>query len=167
MSNLTQNLNLFKYDVEDDGKQVFDIDMALNQNWDIIDTFYKDTNINFDTLQESLESYINKTDPKVKLYVVSMTIGTSTWYRKWSNGMVEQGGTTTWSNASNTNKTITLAVTHSNANYHVAAQGLSSQGTPWIGFMAYRTSASQIRFGWYGNAGSDTCNGVGWYTVGL
>ncbi len=33
----TPNLNLFKYDTAEDGKQVFSIDTALNDNWDILD----------------------------------------------------------------------------------------------------------------------------------
>ena len=34
----TQNLNLFKYDTEIDGKQVFSINEALNNNWDKLDS---------------------------------------------------------------------------------------------------------------------------------
>ena len=37
MSSKTKNLGLFKYDTKTDGKQVFSIDQALNENWDIID----------------------------------------------------------------------------------------------------------------------------------
>lgn len=35
----TENLKLFKYNPETDGKQVFSIDQALNYNWDILDKF--------------------------------------------------------------------------------------------------------------------------------
>lgn len=38
MSSYTQNLNLFKYDTQNDGDQVFSIDTALNDNWDKIDS---------------------------------------------------------------------------------------------------------------------------------
>ena len=38
MSSITKNLGLFKYDTETDGKQVFSIDDALNNNWDKIDS---------------------------------------------------------------------------------------------------------------------------------
>lgn len=38
MSSTTPNLNLFKYDVDADGKAVFSIQDALNNNWDKIDT---------------------------------------------------------------------------------------------------------------------------------
>ncbi len=37
MSELTPNLGLFKYSTDLDGKQVFSIDTALNDNWDILD----------------------------------------------------------------------------------------------------------------------------------
>ena len=37
MSTYTNNLNLFKYDIQIDAKQPFSIDKALNNNWDIID----------------------------------------------------------------------------------------------------------------------------------
>lgn len=37
MSELTPNLGLFKYDLSTDGKEVFSINTALNNNWDILD----------------------------------------------------------------------------------------------------------------------------------
>lgn len=37
MSSTTKNLGLFKYDTETDAKQVFDLNVALNNNWDILD----------------------------------------------------------------------------------------------------------------------------------
>lgn len=36
----TDNLNLFKYETEKDGKEVFSIDKCLNDNWDKIDAAY-------------------------------------------------------------------------------------------------------------------------------
>ncbi len=38
MSTQTTNLNLFKYDVATDGKNTFNMDTALNENWDKIDS---------------------------------------------------------------------------------------------------------------------------------
>ena len=38
MSSTTTNLGLFKYDTATDGKQVFSIETALNDNWDLIDS---------------------------------------------------------------------------------------------------------------------------------
>ena len=37
MSSITKNLGLFKYDTETDAKQVFNLNVALNNNWDILD----------------------------------------------------------------------------------------------------------------------------------
>lgn len=37
MSSITKNLGLFKYDTVTDAKQVFDLNVALNNNWDILD----------------------------------------------------------------------------------------------------------------------------------
>ena len=38
MPKYTENLNLFKYDTENDGKSTFNVDLALNDNFDKIDT---------------------------------------------------------------------------------------------------------------------------------
>ena len=38
MPNYTENLNLFKYDTENDGKSTFNVDLALNDNFDKIDS---------------------------------------------------------------------------------------------------------------------------------
>ena len=40
MSGTTANLKLFKYNTSTDGKQKFNIDSALNNNWDILDAVY-------------------------------------------------------------------------------------------------------------------------------
>lgn len=39
MSTTTSELKLFKYNTATDGKQVFSIDTAMNDNWDKIDAF--------------------------------------------------------------------------------------------------------------------------------
>lgn len=41
MPNYTENLNLFKYDVEKDGKSTFNVGLSLNDNFDKIDEFSK------------------------------------------------------------------------------------------------------------------------------
>lgn len=50
MSNLTPNLNLFKYDLETDGKSPFNITQSLNNNWDIIDESYELLNTKIENL---------------------------------------------------------------------------------------------------------------------
>lgn len=42
MSLFTNFLNLFKWDTQTDGEEEFDIDKALNDNWDKIDTKFND-----------------------------------------------------------------------------------------------------------------------------
>lgn len=44
MSLFTNFLNLFKWDVKTDGEEEFDIDKALNDNWDKIDAKYGNLN---------------------------------------------------------------------------------------------------------------------------
>ena len=57
MSDLTNNLELFKYNTAEDGKQVFDIDAALNANWDKIDAFKHEVDTVFSS---SLSSQLDK-----------------------------------------------------------------------------------------------------------
>lgn len=40
MSNITPNLELFKYDLSTDGKEPFSITDSLNNNWDKIDNAF-------------------------------------------------------------------------------------------------------------------------------
>ena len=44
MSEETQTLRLFKYNVTTDGNQPFSINISLNDNWDKIDSFAESTN---------------------------------------------------------------------------------------------------------------------------
>ena len=65
MSELTPNLGLFKYDPTVDGKEVFSIETALNDNWDILDT---------------------------KACSPETVVDGTTWYRRFTDGWKEQGG---------------------------------------------------------------------------
>lgn len=64
MSEYTPNLNLFKYNPTTDGKEIFSIEQALNQNWDILDGCGSP----------------------------ATTVVGSTWKRVWPDGWKEQGG---------------------------------------------------------------------------
>ena len=70
MSDLTPNLGLFKYNTTTDGKLTFNINAALNYNWDILD------------------DVVNKCIP-------TTTVSGSTWSRIWTDGWKEQGGLVT------------------------------------------------------------------------
>lgn len=68
MSTTTANLGLFKYDTTTDGASPFNINTALNNNWDIIDT-----------------AVGTGGSP-------TTVVSGDTWYRQWSDGWKEQGG---------------------------------------------------------------------------
>jgi hypothetical protein len=44
MSKQTKNLGLFEYDPTDDGAKTFNLETALNENWDKLDAFAEETN---------------------------------------------------------------------------------------------------------------------------
>ena len=87
MSKFTDFLNLFKWEPSTDAEEEFDIDKALNENWDKIDTklktYIEDTNQNIsdfetntnETVQE-LTDLINSTQTTYK-YKLAITETTS------------------------------------------------------------------------------------------
>jgi hypothetical protein len=68
MSDTTENLNLFKYNVEEDANLPFSITNALNNNWDIIDssiptkTSQLTNDSGFLTQHQDLSNYVKKSD---------------------------------------------------------------------------------------------------------
>lgn len=56
MSLLTEILSLFKYDPAADGAQTFNIEKALNENWDRIDAFAKITNQSLSEMEDLASS---------------------------------------------------------------------------------------------------------------
>lgn len=117
MSTYTENLNLFKYDTSIDGKQVFSIDQAMNENWDKIDS--QVTKI--DTFNDAINELKNTKLDKIPISVyITKTSSGSTWYRIYSDGFCEQGGIV----ASMANYVvITLPVAYGNVNYVVLLMG--------------------------------------------
>lgn len=73
MPNTTDNLGLFKYDLDTDGQLAFSITQSLNNNWDILDQAYEE---------------LNKDN-----YLIDSYIEGDIFYRKYSDGWMEQGGT--------------------------------------------------------------------------
>lgn len=59
MAGFTNFLNLFKWNPETDSEEEFDIDKALNQNWDKIDKKLEDYISDMDTAQDTFENSIN------------------------------------------------------------------------------------------------------------
>jgi len=94
MSEYTPNLHLFKYNPDTDGKEVFSLTQALNDNWDTID--------NMDLLPDQTDKagYLLTTngieaswgETSSVLCVTETYKDTVSWYRIWSDGWCEQGG---------------------------------------------------------------------------
>ena len=66
MGNYTQNLNLYKTDMQSDGNDTFSFDRDLNENWDKIDAKVgelsgQSANINLDNLTDEAIDYIRST----------------------------------------------------------------------------------------------------------
>lgn len=60
MSRLTDFLKLFKYDPTQDGDSTFNLDTALNENWDRIDIDSKKKQDDIEKVKSSLEESTNK-----------------------------------------------------------------------------------------------------------
>lgn len=79
MSVLTKILELFKYDPNTDGAQTFNIDQALNANWDKVDTFAK-------TAKDHMENRANPHN------VTAEQIGAVTSFNGRSGTVVPEAG---------------------------------------------------------------------------
>ena len=60
----TDSLGLFEYEVAKDGKQVFSIDQALNQNWEILDEKFETLCDQDKNVQNDLQKVSQKIDDK-------------------------------------------------------------------------------------------------------
>ena len=72
-------------------------------------------------------------------YVIDSSFGTSSWYRVWSDGYIEQGGKATLSSGS---KTVTFLRAYSGTDYSVFINGTTSQATPGIHYDSPKTNSS-------------------------
>ena len=79
----TENLKLFKYNPETDGKQVFSIDQALNYNWDILEQ----------TVYKNKEDILNITDKMMPDYENGIQSVYNTWVTVSQNSYVVCGMT--------------------------------------------------------------------------
>lgn len=61
MSLFTNFLNLFKWDTQTDGEEEFDIDKALNGNWDKIDAKFGELSEKQTTNADNISSHIKNT----------------------------------------------------------------------------------------------------------
>ena len=60
MSLYTTILSLFKYNLDTDGKNTYNIQLALNDNWDKIDAFAKSILANVETVKETITTKFNE-----------------------------------------------------------------------------------------------------------
>ena len=65
MATTTTNLELFKYDTIDDATTVFDINKALNDNWDSIDSWANGVNSLLGTFSQSFATASDSSGKKV------------------------------------------------------------------------------------------------------
>ena len=88
-------------------------------------------------------------------YVISTYHSGSTWYRKWSDGFIEQGGITAYSGTGA--KTITLPTAFSSANYIVNVNSLSN--------LTYSFNGMTVGTGEGYSGVVDVNRGTTWFTV--
>jgi len=160
MSTVTPNLGLFKYDTTNptDLAAAFNINQALNNNWDIIDTAI--THVDGLPDQTDKAGYLLTTNgteasweetAEVQCIVETYVNGTS-WYRVYSDGWCEQGG---WLSRTATGiLQVTLLKSFRNTNYHVQAtnQAADSYTTASTFYTPYVLSRTESSFSLTSNA---------------
>ena len=69
---------------------------------------------------------------------------TGSWYRKWSDGYIEQGGNVSLSDAQFTKASVTLPLAMSNTNYIVLVSGVPKSVTSetTVGVLSYQKTSS-------------------------
>lgn len=88
-----------------------------------------------------------------------------TWYRKYADGWVEQGGTTSITSTAD-GVVATLAVEMADAYYSVTATPVINDNT-WIGVWVNRVSATQVKVDMYNTSGSRTRGTCTWEVKGM
>ncbi len=75
MSLFTDFLNLFKWDIQTDEEEEFDIDKALNDNWDKIDAKFKDLSLKQSTNANGIDVHIKNTQNPHKITKEQLGLG--------------------------------------------------------------------------------------------
>lgn len=137
MSTTTANLGLFKYDTTTDGASPFNINTALNNNWDIIDT-----------------AVGTGGSP-------TTVVDGTTWYRRWSDGWKEQGGEVSLSETEFDFVTPTLSSNGTMGGSTFAVQAIAERDNSDT-YRAYRMFDGNTSTSWCAYASAFT--GAVWFT---
>lgn len=91
MSSLSNFLKLFKWNTEEDGEEAFNIEKALNENWEKIDAKIKENSNNIDNLLQLKEDGELKGQSAYEVAVKNGYIGTE---EEWLNSLIGKQGPT-------------------------------------------------------------------------
>lgn len=91
MSSLSDFLKLFKWNTEEDGEEAFNIEKALNENWDKIDDKIKENSDNIDKLLQLKEDGELNGQSAYEVAVKNGYIGTE---EEWLNSLIGKQGPT-------------------------------------------------------------------------
>lgn len=89
MSSLSNFLKLFKWNTEEDGEEAFNIEKALNKNWDKIDDKIKENSDNIDNLLQLKEDGELNGQSAYEVAVKNGYIGTE---EEWLNSLIGKQG---------------------------------------------------------------------------
>ena len=214
MPNYTDNLELFKYDVEADKKSTFNIGLALNDNFDKIDAKVgemetQQANIDLSNLSTTGNSKLNakanidlsnlsttgekrfedintqiaktvlqsdlydsnghiKIDKMSFPYIKTKYVNGKSWYRIWSDGLIEQGGTISISATHHLyGQTTTFITPFKSKVMYINGKTIASNNNYVSNFGAY--SHTLTSFNWslmYHDAHDSRTTEICWYAYG-
>jgi len=163
MSTTTPNLGLFKYNTTTDSNVAFNINNALNNNWDIIDTAMAGGGLPDQTdkadyllTTDGTEAYWGETG---EIYpVVETFLDGDSWYRVYSDGWCEQGGKTVNVNMGNST-TCSFLKAYKDTTYCVSFEATTvSTDDTWFKSEcgSFKTTSFVITNRRYTGSGTDT-----------
>lgn len=105
--------------------------------------------------------------PTPKAYVTETWGSEAQWYRRWSDGWLEQGGRLkleVWTGGADTNRTFSLPTAFSNATYTTAVTGDGGYG--WAAVKVYSQTPSSVTVTGTGASTNDRVSYVHFYCSG-
>jgi len=122
-------------------------------------------NINIGVLAEITNSIENLNAHRVINFQAPTAENNYTWYRKYADGWVEQGGTTSLPNTTGA-VIATLPIEMADTNYSVTACAVVNDGT-WISAWIHRNSTTQIRVDMFNHTGVRSKGTTTWQVSGM